>query len=179
MRNRVSPKWKQRHLYYDRGITICKEWDNYLNFKDWALQNGYSKELELDRTDNDKCYYPENCRWVTKKVNNLNKRNTIMVEYLGEKISLIILCERLGFDKKRIEAVRHRIINGMNAYDAIHKKLRNDIHTFLPSIKVIDVKTNIEHPSIMAASRATGIDKVKISRMLRGIQPNTSSLRKV
>lgn len=44
-------------------------------FRKWALENGYSEELTIDRIDFDGIYEPSNCRWVTRAENNRNKRN--------------------------------------------------------------------------------------------------------
>lgn len=64
--------------YGGRGIGICEEWKNdFKKFYDWAIQNGYNEGLTIDRIDNNKGYYPENCRWVTMKIQNTNKRNTL------------------------------------------------------------------------------------------------------
>jgi len=67
-------KWAM--YYQDRGITVCKEWHDRTVFFEWALQNNYSDELELDRIDNYKGYSPENCRWVTHLVNMRNRRKS-------------------------------------------------------------------------------------------------------
>jgi len=67
-------KWAM--YYEDRGIRVCKEWQNREAFFGWALSNGYSDDLELDRIDNDKGYEPENCRWVTHLVNMRNRRKS-------------------------------------------------------------------------------------------------------
>ena len=67
-------KWAM--YYEDRGIAVCKEWHDREVFFAWALANGYSDELELDRINNDKGYTPENCRWVTHLVNMRNRRKS-------------------------------------------------------------------------------------------------------
>ena len=71
----LNPKNKQYNDYGGRGITICDEWKNdFMSFHDWAMENGYSDELSIDRIDNNGGYYPENCRWTTSIIQNRNKR---------------------------------------------------------------------------------------------------------
>ena len=70
--------------YGGRGIEVCKEWrDNPITFIKWALDNGWKKELHIDRIDNDGNYEPNNCRFVTVQENNCNKRNRRENEYIG------------------------------------------------------------------------------------------------
>lgn len=60
--------------YSGRGIAVCKEWEKFEPFRDWAMANGYADDLELDRKDNDAGYSPENCRWATRVQQMANTR---------------------------------------------------------------------------------------------------------
>ena len=92
-----NPKSLSYINYGAVGITMCDEWKNsYNEFKTWAENNGYKEDimpngrnrLTLDRIDNSKGYCPSNCRWVTKKEQQNNKRNnrdTKLRELQGEK----------------------------------------------------------------------------------------------
>lgn len=75
-----NPNQKNYKHYGGRGIKVCEEWlgkNGYKNFEKWALKNGYKKELSLDKIDNNKNYSPDNCRWATQRLQNINKRPTI------------------------------------------------------------------------------------------------------
>jgi hypothetical protein len=66
--------------YGGRGILIYKEWINdFINFYDWAIDNGYEKTLTLDRIDVNGNYEPSNCRWVSQEIQQNNRRNNIII----------------------------------------------------------------------------------------------------
>jgi hypothetical protein len=71
-------------LYHDRGITVCSEWKNFDNFKNWAISNGYKEWLTIDRIDNNGRYGPENCRWTDLITQANNKRTNVCIEYNGK-----------------------------------------------------------------------------------------------
>lgn len=66
-------KWYPR--YGGRGITVCNEWLDFIPFYNWALANGYSDDLTIDRINNDWNYEPSNCRWATQQEQSLNKKH--------------------------------------------------------------------------------------------------------
>lgn len=77
MRNRCNnPNNHNYDCYGGRGISVCERWSNYLNFKEWALKNGYKEDLTIDRIDVDGNYEPDNCRWVTRKEQMSNTRKS-------------------------------------------------------------------------------------------------------
>lgn len=125
MINRCKPGWNDSKFYYDKGIKVCDEWSLFVNFRDWALNNGYDERLELDRKENDIGYCPENCRWISKFKNILNRDITIKVNYEGKVIPLAELNILLGWDKKTYRNIRDRVARGWSIKDAIEKPLQN------------------------------------------------------
>ena len=80
----LQPSHAAYHRYGGRGITICPEWMQYDTFRLWTLSSGYAEHLTLDRIDNDKGYNPDNCRWLTMKEQNNNRRCSIILTAWGE-----------------------------------------------------------------------------------------------
>ena len=61
--------------YGGRGIKVCDEWLNdYFSFRNWAIDNGYSDNLSIDRIDVNGNYEPSNCRWATRTTQVENTR---------------------------------------------------------------------------------------------------------
>ena len=80
--------------YRDRGIVVCDLWRNSPQaFGDWLIAHGWRKGLQIDRIDNNKGYSPDNCRVVTCKENNNNRRNTLK---LDDGTPLAMFCSSIG-----------------------------------------------------------------------------------
>lgn len=63
--------------YGGRGIRVCVEWsENCRVFYQFALANGWSPGLEIDRIDGDGHYEPGNIRFVTRTMNERQKGKT-------------------------------------------------------------------------------------------------------
>jgi hypothetical protein len=98
MKRRCYAKNDDAYPYYGaRGITICDEWlADYEAFKAWSLGYGYADDLTIDRIDGDKGYSPDNCRWVTRKVQQNNLRSNRLITYEGETRTVSEWSEKVG-----------------------------------------------------------------------------------
>lgn len=90
MRSRCSNKNDTNYPRYGKlGVMVCKEWEtDFLSFKKWAEENGYSDGLTLDRINPAGNYEPSNCRWISLSKQQCNKRGTLLVFHKGEYKSL-------------------------------------------------------------------------------------------
>lgn len=77
--------YKNYKNYGGRGIQVCEEWKNdFVSFYNWAISNGYTDNLTLDRINTDGNYEPNNCRWVSMKEQDRNRRTNRLLTYNGE-----------------------------------------------------------------------------------------------
>lgn len=90
MRKRCSNNnCEQFKNYGGRGITVCDEWlHDFQAFYDWAMANGYEDHLTIDRIEVNGNYSPDNCRWITNKDQQNNRRTSHLLTYKGETRSL-------------------------------------------------------------------------------------------
>lgn len=103
MRKRCFASDKSRYQRYaGRGIGICQEWSQYSDFKAWALANGYTDDLCIDRIDNDGDYCADNCKWVTRAENNGHTSKTKMLTVDGITLCATAWAKRLGRGKNYV-----------------------------------------------------------------------------
>jgi len=104
--------------YGGRGITISNNWMDFINFyRD--MKDKYRMGLQIDRIDSNGNYCKDNCRWVTSKENNNNRRNTIMLTYKGRKKTLTQWCDELQLSPGKI---RGRLRLGWDIEKIFNKK---------------------------------------------------------
>ena len=126
--------WKQRG-YAGSGISVCPEWDDYSVFAAWALANGYTDALSIDRQDDDGDYEPGNCRWVTNKVQTRNTRRTVWVEHGGARVSLAEAVVELGLE---YHAVYNRHVRAGRAFADVIDEMQGGppiIGTLYPNLR--------------------------------------------
>jgi len=108
--------------YGGRGIAMCIDWYNdFMSFYDWAIANGYSGNLTIDRIDNNKGYSPDNCRWAGRYTQANNKRNNRYIEYGGIKLTVSQWARRIGINPKILD---NRLRRGWSEERALTQPLR-------------------------------------------------------
>jgi hypothetical protein len=90
------------YKHYISMLTRCKaredcisEFEDYLNFKEWSLNNGYEEGLNLCRNGDQGNYSPENARWdtVTANIVEANAHTYTLLDALGKKEEVYNLAE--------------------------------------------------------------------------------------
>ena len=76
IKRRCYNPWRRTYYKYGaRGIRVCDEWrHSFIAFHEWALASGYREGYQIDRIDDKLDYEPDNCRWVTIRIQNLNRK---------------------------------------------------------------------------------------------------------
>lgn len=75
-----NPKNSRYENYGGRGIKMCEEWANdFTAFRDWALSNGYSDDLTIERKNVNGNYDPSNCTYTSTYYQNRNRTSNILI----------------------------------------------------------------------------------------------------
>lgn len=92
-KNTNNPSYKN---YGERGIKVCKRWERFETF--YKDMGNPSEGLTLERIDNNKGYFPDNCKWATMKAQSNNSRMNVIIEYQGLKLTMKQWSEKLGIN---------------------------------------------------------------------------------
>lgn len=111
MKSRCNDISNASYSFYGAlGITYCPEWEDFIVFRSWALANGYSSELTLDRIESTRNYTPDNCRWVDKTIQYTNRKimsnNTSGYKGVGQEKGKIGWYARIALEGKRVRLGR-------------------------------------------------------------------------
>lgn len=124
MRRRCSNAERHEYAHYGgRGIHVCDEWDNsFIAFYEWALLNGYSSGLTIDRIDVNDGYCPQNCRWADDITQANNTTTNHMIEYNGETHTIA--------EWSRITGIKYSaLIQRINANWSIERALSEPVRS--------------------------------------------------
>jgi hypothetical protein len=119
------PEYKN---YGAQGIKVCQDWDNdFIAFYNWAMNNGYSDNLTIDRINPFGNYEPGNCRWITNQEQQRNRKHHIIIFVNGKSKKLWELESESGIPS---EVIRQRIVLGWNPERAISEPIHKEFsHT--------------------------------------------------
>jgi hypothetical protein len=69
----TNPKIPRFADYGGRGITVCDRWKSFESFL--ADMGPRPPGMTIERVDNDRGYFPKNCKWATPKEQRANQRS--------------------------------------------------------------------------------------------------------
>lgn len=121
----LYPKDQHYKDYGGRGICVCEEWqgqNGFLNFYKWAMENGYTDELSIDRIDVNGNYCPENCRWANATQQQNNKRYNHRYLVNGENLTARQIEEKYGINANTFMGRLYQM--GLTAQEAVDFKPR-------------------------------------------------------
>jgi hypothetical protein len=120
MRDRcTNPNNTKYHIYGGRGISVCKEWDDFAIFLS-DVGRRPSENHSLDRyPDNNGDYEKGNVRWATDLEQARNRNTTKMVTFNGEERPLSEWAEILGI---KYSTLAIRLYRGWSAERAFTTK---------------------------------------------------------
>lgn len=120
-----SPKDKAYKNYGGRGIYVCERWRGLDGFANFLHDMGHrpSKDLSLDRKDNDQGYSPENCRWATRTEQARNRRSNRLLTIDGDTAPVATWAERSGISRR---IITDRLAAGWDARSSVFTPRKSD-----------------------------------------------------
>lgn len=121
-----NPKDKHYKWYGAKGVGVCEEWRKDVTaFYNWAISNGYRKGLTIDRIDFTKDYSPNNCRFITMRMQQRNKSSNKRIEYNGEIMSVQEWAEKINITPSTLRA---RFNKGWSVERALTEPVRGKVN---------------------------------------------------
>jgi hypothetical protein len=109
---------KDYYRYGAVGIRVSPEWHSFENFL--ADMGVRPKGKSIDRIDNKKGYFAENCRWADAKTQQRNKNNNRLITSEGLTLTIAEWAERKGINRITLG---DRLNKGWSEHDAINRPI--------------------------------------------------------
>ena len=90
--------------YGGRGIRCCEEWNSFDEFMKWANESGYTDDLTLERIDINKGYNPDNCSWIPRDKQYLNRSDSHYLTAFGKTQTIKEWSEETGIKYDTLHA---------------------------------------------------------------------------
>ena len=120
--------------YGARGITICERWLNFPSFLQ-DMESSFIEGTTIERIDNNKGYFPDNCEWATHKKQMRNQRITIFVDTPWGRKDQTTAAELAGVDPGRF---RNRVRAGWNTERLFDPSNKGKMHRWSRRKKASD-----------------------------------------
>ena len=105
----------ERSTGHYENITYCQEWNSFKAFfEDMGVR---PPGTSLDRIDNSKGYFKENCRWADDYTQENNRTNNVKYDIDGEKLTLPQIARKYGISRSNL--ANKVYIYKMSIYDAV------------------------------------------------------------
>lgn len=119
-RCRKDPTLEWFKWYGAKGIDVCDRWKVFSNFLADMGQRPTGKSL--DRIDSSKGYFPENCRWATKREQSQNRPGFVnIVTYDGKSMTEAEWDREKGFKPR---TVGNRLRLGWSVHRALNEPIK-------------------------------------------------------
>lgn len=106
----------------EKPISICDEWrDSFECFRGWAVKNGYSDSLTIERNNVNGNYEPSNCCWATWKKQANNRRNSFFITAFNKTQTLELWSEECGINYQTLYS---RLKNGWPVEKALTESIQ-------------------------------------------------------
>jgi hypothetical protein len=101
-----NPNDEDYRWYGEKGVGIYGQWlSNPSEFEKWAISNGYTDNLTIDRIEADKDYCPENCRWIPLEDNSRRAGKVNWIDVDGVVLTGKQWSEKLGIGINAINRI--------------------------------------------------------------------------
>lgn len=137
-----NPQRDSYRRYGGRGISVCKRWRTFDNFY-VDMHQTYNNGLTLERRDVNGNYNKDNCEWIEKKLQALNRRNTIRIEIEGVTKSVK---DWSVVSQTPENTIYKRLKNGWDHKSAVYSPTRSELKELISeySTKVKHLKNKLK-----------------------------------
>lgn len=169
-----SPKMEAFKFYGERGITVCERWLN--SFENFLTDMGERPEKKtLDRIDNSKGYFKENCRWATINEQARNTTTNHFIEVGGQRMTIIEWSEKTGLTK---DTIAKRIKYGFNPEECVSTERffkKRYLEAFGKKQRICDweKETGISSSAIICRLKRNWQKEIALTKPVRAIKQPT------
>lgn len=161
-----NPSNKDYYNYGQRGILMDEKWRN--SFEAFYSDMGPKPKgkYSIDRIDNSKGYFKENCRWATDKEQARNHTNNRLITYNGETKCLAEWAELYNMKYNYLKFLLNNDVPFEVAITRVPKEQKK---------KVINNSTGIIFETVVLAALSENIPSSTLANKLRGVRTNNTS----